>query len=452
MDIKKDTNAESEESPLLFSKDGQPYFQAITPSAFAWKYPWPPHPTNLAKGRIFRPKTEQIRQEVDSVCKSFDKESDPMNMNTDRENNHSEQSTVKNLKVLLPEIELALYWGRHPYEFRRQVSQKKRSQSAVNLFEIDDEVQREPAGSKTTDLSSLKSATSNKAIIKNTNGVKIAHEDEQEVSEEKRSSLVDSNLASARTQNSDGGNEFKENSVPNLNDEVKNSNSATSDNKHKHTNQTGNDPLQIIKQYATRNDYLKKIVSSKLNPGSKSVMVANTQKVKDHRVSSNNESEAVDSTMNCKGVQVNFETISKAALMSTYLCPLHGQYQQKMEKQNKSLYSPLKPPKGRIARICNTSDQINIEAKPKVKKTITSHHPPPRLMKSVEIQTNDGQPKTKNEKQTNKKRAKSCGGTASAYSSEYWRSYRHPGHITLAEERRLRNKILSYCFTKHSIF
>jgi hypothetical protein len=436
-------NKHSSAEELYFTKDGRLKPGAKAPSAYAWSYPWPPSPTNLNKNQVFRPKDEENQELVKEVQEEFEKESKPLKI-------PEKDGTSPLSRMPVPDIELAVYWERHPYEFRPEGNGnlKQRSKSAMNLSYVStvgelltmngDQVklkessssQRSSAGSKRSSVDSERSKRSISASPKlrknsaSNNGSEVArkdnhirsssnaHEDNHKTKPNSKSSTpppkVDTDVHKSSTVDKVHGK--KAISVPKIMqilstkekrtfDDIpskRQSHSAHKPNLNNYNNSYSNEVYkrpQIVREVTARSD------------GNKSSV----------------------------GVQASLEDISVAALKSTYLCPLHGQYNRGVERRSKNGFRT------------DMSSTMNPHARCSRSRT--------KLVKNTEIQTDDsggdnsiyvhqngsdsGQQDRSDDKANRymKGRSKTAGprmhgrGNTNNMLSEYNRNYRQPAKV-----------------------
>lgn len=466
---------ETAEKPLYFNKDGKLQFGITPPTAFALSYPYPPLPSNLAKNRVLRaldePTKENLQEGIEEAEREFEKEAMPLPRLA------LQGSPLP--KVLIPEIELALYWDRHPYEFR--VSDKEqstikslcnrsgvnncpgsmqRSKSEINLASKVGELLEQQSIAENGNSRRSSASASNKTIRSSTvTADSLLKHERCELSSpcdghyENHLALVSNDSASNRINNGNRCTNGKCGSANNSNSSKFSSNNKNfavdGANKERLINKNGKSHNLADRNNANTNESVP--MSESERKKFKDIQLFRHQ---NDRQGQGNQSrpklvrsqeQMENSLKKSAGVQVTIDDVTAAAMKSTYLCPLHGQYKRGIERRDKGGFRTDMSPWNDVHAHCSRA----LKGKPSKTK----------MIKTTETQTEDECVfPFQSTDSTICKRSKTAGNVRNpekskdTMASEYHGSFRDPYKIAESEKRHLRNKILNYCFTKHSIF
>lgn len=459
-----DTAAVTAAEPLYFNKDGKLLVGITAPTAYVVSYPYPPLPSNLGKNRVLRVSDEQTKESVKEGIaeaeKDIEKEAMPLPGLT------LQGSPLP--KVLVPEIELALYWDRHPYEFRpspvkdqdNKTTPKsdkaiRRSKSEINLaskvgklleeYSNPDKSIKGSSGrsssisgankairsSSVTTASSLKSGKSMELL-----SPKKSHYGEHSTFPIKYNGSVDISIENRCVNGKCGS------GVSSAKSSVVDGNRISGgDNGVKVGN--GDGPSANKSALQLSENERKKFEDIKLfhRQNEREVYGQGSHSRQPKLIRSHDQME--QNVKKTAGVQVTIDDASAAAMKSTYLCPLHGQYRRGIERRDKG---------GFRTDMGINNVHANCSRALKGKPTRT------KMIKTVETQTEQESGPFQNIDAQFSKRSRTAGHTRSSQkgrdvmASEYHGSFKNPYKIAESEKRHLRNKILNYCFTKHSIF
>ncbi|XP_035712825.1 uncharacterized protein LOC118437674 [Folsomia candida] len=393
---------------FYFTKEGRTLIHSQPPTAYAWGYPWPPCPTNLAKNKVFRPKEAALPEKVvQEVVQEFRKESKPLSV-TEIDGKPLDRS-------MIPEIELALYWDRHPFEFRPTTGSQddkncKRSQSDQNLSQVGGLIVNNCGGSGSPRSSRCSSKDNN-----------IVHNP-------RRSSSACCSTVTRSSRGSDSKGTHNKDQFHNNNNNHDETVKKIHNNKIPHI-------LQVLNTTEKRkfND-IQPPGSNHFNYKPPNVV----RQISDHH---RNHNGTLKNQQNKSiGVQVTLDGVIAEAMKSTYLCPLHGQYKRGVDRRSKSGFRTDMATAGSENPHAHCSRGLRSRSRTK-------------LVKTAECQTDQSDGERESRKLVRSKTAPAMRRNINPNMiSEQSANFRNPGHISAAENRKLRNKILSYCFTKHSIF
>jgi len=425
----------SSSEELYFTKDGR-LKPGKAPTAFAWTNPWPPLPTNLNKNKVFRPTEEQNEEVVKVAKEEFEKESKPLIFPEDI-------NALERMPV--PDIELALYWDRHPYEFRPSGG-KQRSKSAQNLSSIGDLLHTKamspcPGSHNSSSADSFKNNTkrassANPQIRRNSSGSSVSSISIGTSNYKDDVKCDNPMIQSSSSSNGNGDRKNHQNlREPSGNPGTK-SPPERSHRKSSKSHGANNSHLPEILQVLSTNEKRKledinNRSSQSTHPNHYGRNNHNSVKQEESKrpvaVRNVNKSNS-NNNGNSIGVQASIDDITSAALMSTYLCPLHGQYHRGIERRNKNGFRT------------DMSSTMNPHARCSRSRT--------RLVKDTEIQTeetgNDNHALSSNSTSANKKESysnKSRSKTAIPRSrtrsnnnnmlSEYNGNYKNPAKVKI---------------------
>lgn len=455
-----DTAAVTAEEPLYFNKDGKLLVGITAPTAYAVSYPYPPLPSNLAKNRVLRVSDEQTKESVQEGITEAEKDIEKEAMPLPGLTLHGSPLP----KVLVPEIELALYWDRHPYE-RRPSSRKdkddktspksdkaiRRSKSEMNLAskvgklleEYSNPEISKGSGSGRSSSVSVSNKTIRSSSVTTASSLKSGKS--MELLSPKKSHYGEHSTFSIKNDGSVNGS--NENRCVNgkcgsglssaKSNAVDGSRIGGSDNGAKIENGDGG-ALQLSENERKKFEDIK--LFHRQNEREVHGQGSHSRPPKLIRSLDQVEQNVKKSA----GVQVTIDDVAAAALKSTYLCPLHGQYRRGIERRDKGGFRT-------DMGINNVHAHCSRALKGKPTRT--------KMIKTVETQTDQESGPFQNIDIQTSKRSRTAGQTRSAHhkardvmASEYHGSFKNPYKIAESEKRHLRNKILNYCFTKHSIF
>ncbi|CAL8107225.1 unnamed protein product [Orchesella dallaii] len=437
-DTEVKTEVKTAEEPLYYTKDGKPQFGITAPSAFAFSCPHPPLPFNLSKNRVLRAVDDQTKESlqegITEAEKDFEKEAMPLPTLTG-------VNGLPLSKSLIPEIELAIYWDRHPYEFRSEMEKERekqknssnsmrRSKSETNLAskEVRESLRENSHSSHNGSKSSRKSSAN--SMISMVSGVSSTR---NMVDREKSSR--NNNHCDEQSPNNHG--QSNQNSIPKSLQIISNAGSVHSGEQGNSVSNNSVASFQMTKNGQKKFEDIKHFHQQN-NRNKNHGSTYNRPKIIRSK-------DQLDSSKKSTGIQVTLEDAAAAALKSTYLCPLHGQYRRGIERREKGGF------RTDMSSVQNVTCSRALKGIPSRTK----------LIKTTETQTDDEIPLNGNNAgvDSRAKRSKTAGhGMASSrrgkdiMASEYHGSFKDPYKIADAEKRHLRNKILNYCFTKHSVF
>lgn len=444
--------------PLYFTKGGKPQFGVTPPAAFAISYPYPPLPSNLAKNRVLRALDDHSKEDVEEGItqaeQEFAKEAMPL---------PGLAEVCPLPKLLIPQIELAIYWDRHPYEFRapemdkdKNKSEKKRdsgrnsSAGGSNKVSVSGSVGSSTIIHNTKNNSDMRRSKSEMNLASKVGEILLEedHGRRSSVSMSEKSSRLSGVTGVSSIRNLMHNNHQKLRAPsPSLSILSKNSRQTNKNIPMNPPNKNipcaGNGQCNSTRNSATSNHNLQMSESERKK----------FQDINKHDVKNQNhvttqitrpklirtQDQLSECSKKSAGVQVTLDDVAAAALKSTYLCPLHGQYQRGIERRDKSGFRT------------NMGSDNNVHAHcSRALKGIPSRT---KMIKTAETQTDD---ELGGKNRRPGKRSKTAGHRSAKgkdiMASEYHGSYKNPYKIADSEKRHLRNKILNYCFTKHSVF